>query len=453
MSGGPAGPPAGTLGRRRTRVPPPDLKRSPVTPSLNPRAPHAGLAILALAIGGFAIGTTEFVTMGLLPEIAAGTGVSIPTAGHYVSAYAAGVVAGAPVLAAWTAPFPRKATLLGLMAFFALANAASGFVDDYWPLMAARFLSGIPHGAFFGLAGLAAARLVEPHRRTWAVAMVLIGLAAANVVGVPATTLLGQQAGWHAPYWVVAAIGATCVVCTALWLPPDHDGHASTMRAELRALTRVQVWLALLMGTVGFGGMFATFSYISPTMTELTGFDRSAVPFILALYGVGMVLGTLVAGRVAGAVGVLPGILGALTLVLLVLVAFGFAAQAKPTALLATVALGFFPSILVPLLQTRLMDVADDGQNLAAALNHSTLNIANAVGAWLGASATRAPATTRFTLNIANAVGAWLGGLVLSAGYGYEWPSRVGALLALGGLGFVALSWTLERRRPVRSAR
>ena len=396
--------------------------------SLSPRAPHAGLAIFALAVGGFAIGTTEFVTMGLLPEIAEGTGVSIPTAGHYVSAYAAGVVVGAPVLAAWTARFPRRNVLLGLMAFFAVANAGSGFVDTYWPLMGARFLSGVPHGAFFGLAGLAAARLVEPHRRTWAVAMVPAGLSVANVIGVPVSTLLGQQVGWQAPYWVVGGLGALCVLCTALWLPPDHDGHASTLRAELSALTRLQVWLALLMGTVGFGGMFATFSYISPTMTELAGFQRSTVPLILMLYGVGMVLGTLFAGRLANGVGVIRGIVLTMTLVMVMLVTFSFAAQLKPTALVATVGLGFFPSLLVPLLQTRLMDVAENGQNLAAALNHSTLNIANALGAWLG-------------------------GLVLTAGFGYAWPARLGALLALGGLLLAVLSLALERRGGARPGR
>lgn len=395
--------------------------------STDPRTARAGLAILALAIGGFAIGTTEFVTMGLLPEVAAGTGVDIPTAGHYVSAYAAGVVVGAPLLAAFTAPLPRKAVLLGLMVAFAIANTASGLVDTYWPLMAARFLSGIPHGAYFGIAGLVATRLVEPHRRTWAVAMVLIGLGAANVLGVPVTTLLGQQVGWQVPFWVVGGLGALCVACTALWLPADHDGKPSTMAQELGALTRVQVWLALLLGTVGFGGMFSTFSYISPTMTELAGFSSSFIPVILGLYGIGMVLGMVVAGRVAHALGVMRGIVVCLVLILILLAVFALAIRTVPGALIATVLLGIFPSILVPLLQTRLMDVADDGQNLAAALNHSTLNIANAVGAWLG-------------------------GLVLTMGLGYAWPSRVGAILAVGGLVIAVISMAVEKRHPRAAA-
>ena len=182
---------------------------------------HAGRAIFALAVGGFAIGTTEFVTMGLLPQVAAGTAVDIPTAGHYVSAYAAGVVVGAPVIAVLAAKAPRRAVLVWLMVAFALANAASGFVDTYWPLMAARFVSGMPHGAFFGLGSLVAASLVPAHRRTWAVAMILIGLAVANVVGVPLTTLLGQRIGWQVPFWIVGGIGAVCVAAVLAWVPHE----------------------------------------------------------------------------------------------------------------------------------------------------------------------------------------------------------------------------------------
>ena len=381
---------------------------------------HAGRAIFALAVGGFAIGTTEFVTMGLLPQVAAGTAVDIPTAGHYVSAYAAGVVVGAPVIAVLAAKAPRRAVLVWLMVAFALANAASGFVDTYWPLMAARFVSGMPHGAFFGLGSLVAASLVPAHRRTWAVAMILIGLAVANVVGVPLTTLLGQRIGWQVPFWIVGGIGAVCVAAMLAWVPHEAVTGEESFRDELRALTRLQVWLALAIGTVGFGGMFSTYAYITPTMTELAGIPLSWIPVVLAIYGLGMVTGMVTAGRVAH-LGIMRGIIASLAAIAVMLAVFGYAAHSPVLAVIFVYILGVLPSILVPLLQTRLMDVAHEGQGLAAALNHSTLNTANALGAWLGS-------------------------LVLAAGWGYEWPSRVGAMLAVLGLGVAVLSAAIGRR-------
>ncbi len=383
--------------------------------------PRVGLALLALATGGFAIGTTEFVTMGLLPEVAAGTGTDIPTAGHYVSAYALGVVVGAPLVAVLAARLPRKAVLIALMAAFTLANTASGFAHGYTELMAARFLSGLPHGAFFGIGSVVAASLVAKERRTWAVAMMLIGLGTANIVGVPLTTLLGQRLGWSVPYWVVGGIGLLTLLALWAWVPRQPRPEEASMRSELTALTRLQVWLALLVGVVGFGGMFATYAYITPTMTELAGFSSSFVPVVLAVYGVGMVSGMLVSGRVAR-FGILRGMIVSLGLIAVMLAVFGSLAHIGWLAVVLVFVLGFLPSILVPLLQTRLMDVAHEGQSLAAALNHSTLNIANAIGAALGS-------------------------VVLSAGLGYEWPSRVGAVLALLGVGIAVLSAVLGRRR------
>ncbi|MEP6799957.1 MAG: MFS transporter, partial [Lapillicoccus sp.] len=208
-------------------------------------AGHVNLALLALATGGFAIGTTEFVTMGLLPQVAAGIGTDIPTAGHFVSSYAAGVVVGAPLIAVLFAKASRKTVLIGLMVAFAIANAASGLAHTYWQLMGARFLSGLPHGAFFGIGSVVAASLVPRERRTQAVAMMLIGLGVANVLGVPLTTVLGQNLGWQAPYWVVAGVGVLTVVAVALWIPPLPASGEESMRSELKALTRLQVWLAL----------------------------------------------------------------------------------------------------------------------------------------------------------------------------------------------------------------
>ncbi|KJK12173.1 MFS transporter [Terrabacter sp. AAH1] len=388
---------------------------------MSPAARRTTLAILALAVGGFAIGTTEFVTMGLLPQIADGTGVDIATSGHYVSAYALGVVVGAPLIAVVFAKVPRKGLLMGLMAFFAVAHLAIAAADTYPTVMAARFLAGVPHGAFFGIGSVVAASLVSHQRRTAAVAAILGGLGVANVVGVPVATLLGQRFSWHLPYLLVGLVAAVTVGAIAIWLPHQPPSGEESMRTEMRALRRLQVWLALLVGVVGFGGMFAMYSFITPTMTELAGLEESHIPWVLAAYGVGMVVGMVLSGRVANRVGVLNGIIGALGLIALLLGVFGFAARTLWLAVALVFVLGLLPSIVVPLLQTRLMDVAHEGQSLAAALNHSTLNTANALGAWLGS-------------------------LVLAAGWGYGAPSLVGAGLAVLGVGVAVASALVERR-------
>ena len=286
------------------------------------RTPRVGPALFALAIGGFAIGTTEFVTMGLLPQIAAGTGTDIPTAGHYVSAYALGVVVGAPTIAVLAARMPRKVLLILLMTAFAVFNVASGFANSYGWLMLARFLSGLPHGAYFGVGAVVAASLVTVDRRTWAVSMMLIGLSVANVIGVPVTTVLGQQLGWQVPYWVVGLIGAVTVLAVWRWVPFQQTRRGASMLSELSALKRLQVWFALLIGVVGFGGMFATYSYITPTMTELAGFRESFVPVLLGIYGLGMVAGVLLSGRIAR-IGVMRGIILGLAAIALMLAVFG----------------------------------------------------------------------------------------------------------------------------------
>ncbi|MFK4082517.1 MFS transporter [Kribbella sp. NPDC020789] len=383
-------------------------------------AGRVGPALFALAIGGFAIGTTEFVTMGLLPQIADGVRISIPAARHVISAYAIGVVVGAPVIAALGARTGRKRLLLGLMAVFVLGNLLSTVASGYEMLMAARFLTGVPHGAFFGIGAVVGASMVPANRRAWAVSMIMVGLPVANIVGVPLTTLLGQKLGWQVPFLAVGGLGLVTLVAVWFWVTPQPVGSETNMRSELSALARPQVWMALLVGMVGFGGMFATYSYITPTMTELAGFSTAAVTIVLATYGVGMTCGTLIGGRLADRA-LMPSLYGGLIAVTVVLGVFGWMAHTKPTALIAVFAMGCSASILIPALQTRLMDVAHEGQSLAASLNHSTLNIANALGAWLG-------------------------GVVLAAGYGYEWPSRVGAGLAVAGLVFAVISGLMDRR-------
>ncbi|MET7277798.1 MFS transporter [Kribbella sp. NPDC005582] len=377
-------------------------------------------ALFALATGGFAIGTTEFVTMGLLPQIADGVGISIPAAGHVISAYAVGVVVGAPVIAALGARTGRKRLLLGLMALFVVGNILSAVASSYEMLMAARFMTGLPHGAFFGISAVVGAAMVPVNRRAWAVSMIMVGLPVANIIGVPLTTLMGQSLGWQAPFLAVGGLGLLTLVAVWFWVTPQPVGSETNLHSELSALARPQVWMALLVGMVGFGGMFATYSYITPTMTELAGFSAAAVTIVLATYGVGMTCGTLIGGRLADRA-LMPSLYGGLIAVTVVLGVFGWMAHTKPTALIAVFAMGCSASILIPALQTRLMDVAHEGQSLAASLNHSTLNIANALGAWLGS-------------------------VVLSAGYGYEWPSRVGAALAVAGLVFAVISGRMDRR-------
>lgn len=390
-------------------------------------APRPALAILALAIGGFAIGTTEFASMGLLPQIADGVRVSIPTAGHLISAYALGVVVGAPVIAAMAARVPRRRLLQVLMAVFLLGNLASSVASSFGLLLLARFISGLPHGAYFGVASVVAAALVPPNRRASAVARVMVGLTVANIAGVPVATWAGQELGWPALYVAVTVLAALCLVAVTAWVPPVRlgvDGSTPSIRGELSALAKPQVWFALVTGMVGFGGMFATYSYIAPTMTTLAGLSERGVVGVLATYGVGMTVGVVLGGRLADRA-LKPTLVLGLVALVLILGSFGVIVTTPVGAFVGVFLLGAIGSVLLPALQTRLMDVASEGQSLAAALNHATLNAANALGAWLG-------------------------GLVLAAGLSYAWPSRVSVVLPLLGLAVFGLGELVERRSARR---
>jgi MFS transporter, DHA1 family, inner membrane transport protein len=379
------------------------------------------LAVVALALGGFGIGTTEFVAMGLLPDIAQGFGISEPTAGHVISAYALGVVVGAPLIAALTARMDRRKLLLVLMAVFTVGNLASMIAPSYDTLIAARFFAGLPHGAYFGVAALAAAHLMGPQNRAKAVAHVLTGLTVATVLGVPMASWLGQFWGWRAAFGLVVGIGVVTLTALWFWLPFQLRFMRSTSPlTELGALRRSQVWLALLVGMIGFGGMFAVYTYITTTMTDVAGMPRALVPVALMVFGIGMFFGNLVGGRLAdrSVVRALYLSMGSLCAVLAL---FVIASHNVWTALLVLFAIGLTGSAVGPALQTRLMDVAHDAQTLAAALNHSALNIGNATGALVG-------------------------GLVISAGLGYTAPAAAGALLALGGIAVLTVSVLLQRR-------
>jgi DHA1 family inner membrane transport protein len=388
-----------------------------------PSAPSrrtAVLSIVALALGAFAIGTTEFVTMGLLPDIADGVDASIPSAGHLISAYALGVVVGAPVLAALGARLPRRGLAVGLMTAFVVGNGLSALAPGYGTLLLARFVAGLPHGAYFGVASLIAASLVPAGLRGRAVSSVMLGLAIANLVGVPAATWLGQHLGWRSAYWAVVAIGALTVLAVVLVVPSLPGRSEATIRSELGALRRPQVILTLLFGIVGFGGMFALYSYIAPLLTDVAGASAGFVPVALLAFGAGMIVGTTLGGRLADRA-LFRSLLGAVVAMGVFLLGVVAVAGRPATLLVAVFLVASASSVLAVCLQLRLMEVAGDAQMLGAALNHSALNLANALGAWLG-------------------------GVVIAAGYGYRAPSAVGAGLAALGLGFLAASALLRRR-------
>jgi DHA1 family inner membrane transport protein len=387
-------------------------------------------AVVALALGGFAIGTTEFVTMGVLPEIAEGVGVDIPTAGHVISAYALGVVVGAPVIAALGARLPRRGLLVALMAAFLLGNLGSALAAGHSSLLLARFVSGLPHGAYFGVASLVAASLVRAELRGRAVSSVMLGLAVANLAGVPAATWLGQALGWRAAYWAVVVLAVATVVAVLAFVPSAPGRAEVTVATELAALRRPQVLLTLLVATVGFGGMFAVYSYVSPLTTEEAGLPGGAVPWVLLVFGVGGVLGTALGGRLAD-LALFRSLVGAMVTMGVLLTLVALVAGWAPGLLATLFLLSATASVLVVTLQLRLMEVAGEAQMLGAALNHSALNAANALGAWLG-------------------------GLVIAAGLGWTAPAAVGAALAAVGLVALTASALLRRRErragPVRTA-
>ncbi|MFJ3958736.1 MFS transporter [Arthrobacter sp. NPDC090010] len=384
------------------------------------------LAVVSLALGGFAIGTVEFAMMGLLKEVEHGLHLTTPQAGTLISAYALGVCVGAPLLAAFGARLPRKRLAIGLMVFYALANASSMLASSYGAMALSRFISGLPHGAYFGIAAVIAASLVPATKRGWAISMVMTGLTVANVIGVPFATWLGQNFGWQLLFALVSGIALLSAVAIILFVPFEPATPGASIRRELGALKRIQVWMALLTGMIGFGGFFATYTYISHTMTEVTHLPEVFIPLVVAIYGLGMVVGTLIGGRLADK-SVMGAIYRALVLIAIALAVYFFAVQWAPTALLMVFVVGGIGSLLTTPLQTRLLDASPDAPSLASSLNHAALNVGNAIGAFLG-------------------------GVVIALGFGYAAPALVGAVLALLGLAIALLSGRLERRFPVNPA-
>ena len=391
------------------------------------------LALLALALGGFGIGATEFVASGLLPNIAsdllpqldaASHAKAIAQAGIMISAYAAGVVVGAPTIAVFAARLPRKGLLLALVGAFTVGSVLSALAPNFELLVGARFITALPHGAYFGIASLVASSLMGPGKRGRGVAFVLSGLTIANVIGVPAITLLGQQAGWRAAYVAVAIVFALAVLAIWIVVPRQPgDPHATAAR-ELGGFKRLGVWLALLTGAVGFGGFFAVQSYIAPMATEVAGLPSGFVPVALIVAGLGMTLGNVVGGHLADR-GPVRAIFLCFAAFAISFVVLGLTAQWLAGLLIGVFLVAGTASALSPAIQTRLMDVAGESQTLAAAANHSALNLGNSLGAFLG-------------------------GAVIAAGFGYLAPTWIGLLLCIPGVALAVWGALLSRKQIVK---
>ncbi|MEU5609419.1 MFS transporter [Streptomyces sparsogenes] len=379
------------------------------------------LALLALAVSAFGIGTTEFVMMGLLPNVADDLGTSVPTAGYLVSAYAIGVVVGAPLLTALGSRVPRKRMLILLMALFTVGNLASALAPSFGLLVAGRVLAGLPHGAFFGVGAVVAARLVAEERRARAVATMFLGLTVANIVGVPVATLLGQRLGWRATFLVVAAIGVVAMAALARLVPRISLDQQAGLRHELGALRDRQVVLGLLTAVFGFAGVFAVYSYLASMMTEVTGLAEASVTVVLALFGIGMTLGALIAGPLTDRA-LRPTLYGSLAALAAVLLLFDFTVHVKWAALATVVVLGAVGFMTTTPLQMLVMNKARHAPTLASASNHSAFNLANAGGAWLG-------------------------GVAIASGWGWTSPTLVGAALAVVGLAIAVTAGALDRDR------
>ncbi|GGR55814.1 MFS transporter [Streptomyces roseolus] len=378
------------------------------------------LALLALAVGAFGIGTTEFVIMGLLPQIAGDYGVSIPTAGLLVTGYALGVVVGAPLLTVLGGRVSRKRMLMLLMGLFVAGNLVSALAPTFEVMLAGRVVASLAHGSFFGIGSVVAAGLVAPDKKAGAIATMFTGLTVANIVGVPLGTFIGQAVGWRTTFAVVAALGVVGLAGIARLVPAMPRPESANLRREFTAFRNPQVLLAMAMTVLGFGGVFAAITYIAPMMTETAGYSEGAVTWLLVLFGVGMFLGNLLGGRFADRA-LMPLLYTTLGGLAVVLALFTLAAHDKILSAVAVFLVGALGFATVPPLQKRVLDQAHGAPTLASAVN---------IGAF----------------NLGNALAAWLGGLVIAAGLGYTAPNWVGALLAVTALALAFWSAALERR-------
>jgi DHA1 family inner membrane transport protein len=384
------------------------------------------IGLIALALGGFGIGLTEFVIMGLLPEVAADFGVSEAAAGWLISGYALAVVVGALALTAAVTRLPKKPVLLALMVLFIAGNLVSALAGDYQVMLAGRILAALSHGAFFGIGSVLAAAMVPAHKQAGAIAIMFTGLTAANVLGVPFGTLLGQHFGWRSTFWAITVIGVIAFVGILALVPkPKRDQAPASLLAELRAFRSGQVWLSIAVTVLGYGGMFGAFTYIAYTLTEVSGFASTTVPWLLILFGVGLLVGNIVGGKAADR-NIDRTLIVVIAVLTVILVAFAATAQSPVATVIALVLMGGFGFATVPGLQMRVMRYASAAPTLASGANIAAFNLGNALGAWLG-------------------------GVTITAGLGYTSPIWAGAAITLLGLIVIIGASTAakrSRRRP-----
>jgi len=384
------------------------------------------LGLIALALGGFGIGLTEFVIMGLLPEVAADFGVSEAAAGWLISGYALAVVVGALALTAAVTRLPKKPVLLALMVLFIVGNLVSALAGDYQIMLAGRILAALSHGAFFGIGSVLAAAMVPAHKQAGAIAIMFTGLTAANVLGVPFGTLLGQHFGWRSTFWAITVIGVVAFIGILALVPkPKRDEAPASLLAELRAFRSGQVWLSIAVTVLGYGGMFGAFTYIAYTLTEVSGFASTTVPWLLILFGVGLLVGNIVGGKAADR-NIDRTLIVVIAVLTVILVAFAATAQSPVATVIALVLMGGFGFATVPALQMRVMRYASAAPTLASGANIAAFNLGNALGAWLG-------------------------GVTITAGLGYTSPIWAGAAITLLGLIVIVGASTAakrSRRRP-----
>ena len=384
------------------------------------------LGLIALAIGAFGIGLTEFVIMGLLPDVAADFGVSEAAAGWLISGYALSVVAGALGLTAATVRWPRKPVLVGLLVLFIIGNSLTAMAATYEVAMIGRVIAALCHGAFFGIGAVVAADLVPANKKAGAIAIMFTGLTAANVLGVPFGTLLGQHSGWRSTFWAISGIGVIALIGILVLVPViKHAAEGISLRKELGAFTSLQVWLSLGVTVLGYGGMFGAFTYIAYTLTEVTGFNETSVPWLLMLFGAGLFAGNWIGGRMADK-SIDRTLLIFISALLVVLVLFGFFASNQIATVIALLLMGGFGFGTVPGLQSRIMQYAGNAPTLASGAN---------IGAF----------------NVGNALGAWAGGLGIAAGLGYTSPIWIGALITLVALVVILLAMGLAKKSSAAS--
>jgi MFS transporter, DHA1 family, inner membrane transport protein len=384
------------------------------------------IPLLALAISAFAIGTTEFLIMGLLPDVARDLNVTIPAAGLLVTGYALGVAVGAPILAVLTSRLPRKLALQLLMGVFIVGNVMCAVADNYSLLMVARVVASFAHGSFFGIGAVVAASLVPQEKRASAIAMMFTGLTLATVLGVPFGTAIGQQFGWRVAFWIVSGLGVISLIGVTALVPNLHDSAPVSLGHEVRVLRDPQVWMALGMTVLGFGGVFVVFTYIAPLLEQVSGFSPHGVTLMLVLFGVGLTLGNTLGGKLADRA-LMPSLMGILAVLAVIMVIFTTTSHASVPAAITVFVWGIAAFATVPPLQMRVVEKAAAAPNLASTLN---------IGAF----------------NMGNALGAWVGGLTIAHGAGLTALPWVAAAVALAALVLTWVAARLDARRAPLSA-